>query len=209
MYIPAHYKLEDAQEIEAIINRYDFATVVTNGMYGPVATHVPVVYMQEGEAKFVEGHFALANDHWKVLGEGQKVLVIFQGPHAYVSPRYYTSEQNVPTWNYVAVHVYGKAELVYGEGLIQILNRLTEKNEQNRTDPWSLKQMDQGDIEKMSRAIVGFRIAVERVEAKAKMSQNKPTSEILSLVEGLRNNPESGGKSTAAYMEKLNKVEKA
>lgn len=137
----------------------------------PVATHLPLVVRDEGAHGLLEGHFAKANRQWSALA-GQETLVIFAGPHGYVSPALYEEELSVPTWNYVAVHAWGRAELVDDEAEKDaLLKRLIAEHEPGFAERW--RGQPEGFRRSMLAGIVGFRMRIERIEGKFKLSQNR------------------------------------
>jgi transcriptional regulator len=140
---------------------------------GPhMATHLPLVVKDEGEHGLIEGHFAKANGHWKALA-GKETLVIFPGPHSYVSPTLYVEPLSVPTWNYVAIHAYGTLETIEDEADKNILLAgLIEVNEPTYAEQW--REFPDGFRRSMLAGIVGFRMSIERIEGKFKVSQNRP-----------------------------------
>ncbi len=138
----------------------------------PQATHLPLVVKDEGEHGVLEGHFAKANPHWKALG-GNETLIVFSGPHTYVSPSLYAQQLSVPTWNYIAVHAYGTLEPVEDEaGKIALLEGLIEANDPAYIQQW--RELPDGFRRTMLAGIVGFRIPIKRIEGKFKLSQNRP-----------------------------------
>jgi transcriptional regulator len=144
-----------------------------------VATHLPLVVKDEGEHGVLEGHFARANPHWKALG-GNEALVVFPGPHSYVSPTLYEEDLSVPTWNYIAVHAYGIVELVEDDsGKEALLRGLIAAHEPAYLDHW--ENLPQGYRTTMLAGIVGFRIPISRIEGKFKLSQNRPVADRLSV----------------------------
>jgi transcriptional regulator len=141
----------------------------------PMATHLPLVVKDEGEHGIIEGHFAKANRHWQSLG-GYETLVIFSGPHSYVSPTLYTEPLSVPTWNYIAVHAYGTMELIEDEdGKDALLKGLIELHEPTYAERW--REMPFGFRRTMLAGIVGFRIVISKIEGKFKVSQNRNETE--------------------------------
>jgi transcriptional regulator len=137
-----------------------------------MATHLPLVVKDEGEHGLLEGHFARANPQWKSL-PGQETLVVFNGPHSYVSPTLYVEELSVPTWNYIAVHAYGTLSLVEDDaGKEALLEGLIEAHEPAYAQKW--RAMPEGFRRTMLAGIVGFRIPIARIEGKFKLSQNRP-----------------------------------
>jgi len=140
----------------------------------PFATHLP--FLLEGDT--LVAHMARANPQWHGFSEGCEVLCTFQGPHAYVSPSWYTAKNAVPTWNYAAVHVYGKPEIIDDPQAAYIdQEKLVEFNEAGYDKPWRLGDCDREFIDGMIRAIVNFRIPITRIEGKFKLSQNRPVED--------------------------------
>ena len=144
-------------------------------------------------------HVARANPQWEEL-EGQQVLVVFPGPHAYVSPSWYESDNVVPTWNYVAVHAYGECKLLHdADELHMLLRRMIDTYERNMATPWSLT--DAAFLEKMARQVVGFRIDVRRLEGKWKLNQNHPRERREKVMRTLAQSPNSDARQIASLIE--------
>jgi transcriptional regulator len=138
----------------------------------PQATHLPLVIKDEGEHGVLEGHFAKANPHWRALASNE-TLVVFSGPHSYVSPTLYAAQLSVPTWNYIAVHAYGTMEPVEDDaGKTGLLEGLIEANDPAYIRQW--RELPEGFRRSMLAGIVGFRIPITRIEGKFKLSQNRP-----------------------------------
>ena len=141
----------------------------------PAATHLPLIVKDEGEHGVIEGHFAKANRHWQALA-GRDTLVIFSGPHSYVSPTLYTEPLSVPTWNYIAIHACGTMELIEDDdGKDELLKGLIELHETSYAERW--REMPVGFRRTMLDGIVGFRIVISRIEGKFKVSQNRNETE--------------------------------
>lgn len=174
MYIPAVFRELDPARLFDFIERNSFGLLVSTVNGEPFATHLPfLVEWDAGPHGALVGHMARANPHWQGL-EGQEVLAVFSGPHAYISPSWYAAENVVPTWNYVAVHAYGWCRLVEGgEGLARILTDTVATYERTTPAPWTV---DAGTefFEKLARQVVGFRIEISRLEGKWKLNQNHP-----------------------------------
>jgi transcriptional regulator len=140
-----------------------------------VATHLPLVVRDEGEHGVLEGHFAKANRHWQSLA-GRQTLVVFPGPHSYVSPALYTEPLSVPTWNYISVHAYGTMELIESEEAKDtLLKGLIELHDRAYIEQW--RQLPDGFRRTMLAGIVGFRIPISHIEGKFKLSQNRAEQE--------------------------------
>ena len=180
MYTPKFHKVDDRALLFETMRAYSFAVLFgpvneTNSAPPPVATHLPLVIRDEGEYGLLEGHFAKANTHWHVLA-GRETLVVFPGPHSYVSPALYVEPLSVPTWNYIAVHAYGTLEIIEGEAEKQsLLARLIEANDPSYSEQW--RRLPEGFRQSMLSGIVGFRILISRIEGKFKLSQNRPETD--------------------------------
>ncbi|QPF73312.1 FMN-binding negative transcriptional regulator [Roseateles sp. DAIF2] len=178
MYNPAHFALPDLELTRRLIDAQPFAMLVGPDAQGrSFVTHLPLSWGADaGEGWWLEGHMARANPHWAWLAAQREVLAVFGGPDAYVSPRHYAHERNVPTWNYLAVHVYGELQLVEGEAdKDALLKRLIARHEPGYAEQWRALAPD--FQHKLLGAIVGFRLRVTRWEAKAKLSQNRAPAE--------------------------------
>lgn len=210
MYVPDAFALDDPQRIAEVIRAHGFAVLVT-ALDGapPQVTHLPFLYEPaRGPKGTLLAHMARANGQWRDLarlaGAGGEALVVFQGPHAYVSPRWYASGPAVPTWNYVAVHAYGTPRLIDDPARVRaLLERLVATHEAGATAPWSLKDQDAGYLARMMRAIVAFEVAVTRLEAKAKLSQNRPREDRRRVVVSLSAGGDPLAAEVAAWMRAL------
>jgi transcriptional regulator len=180
MYTPKFNQVTDRSLLIETMRAYSFAVI-----FGPVgapdiaspqvATHLPLVVKDEGEHGIIEGHFAKANNHWQVLA-GREALIVFSGPHSYVSPALYVEPLSVPAWNYIAVHAYGMLELVEDDaGKSALLAGLIEANDPAYGEKW--REMPDGFRHSMLAGIVGFRIRIARLEGKFKLSQNRPEAD--------------------------------
>lgn len=178
MYIPRFNQVTDRNTLIEVMRVNSFAILVGPGQdatYSTVATHLPLVVKDEGEHGVLEGHFAKANSHWSALAN-HETLVIFCGPHGYVSPTLYTESLSVPTWNYIAVHAYGTLELVEDDrGKESLLKNLIQANEPAYADHWN--GLPEGFRRTMLAGIVGLRIPIARIEGKFKLSQNRPEAD--------------------------------
>ena len=185
MYIPAHNRIDDRGKINAFIHAYGFATVINSDGERPFASHLPVL-LDEASGQ-LRSHMARANPQWKQFSPEKEVLCIFHGPHAYISPSWYADSHTVPTWNYGAVHVYGRPALVDNpDALKQIVVDTTEKYEALMPEPWRLP-LSAEELGRMLKAIVGFTIEITRVEGKFKLGQNKTPADREGTVRGLAN----------------------
>ncbi len=185
MYIPKHFAVDDLTAQHDLIDACDFGVLVSNGPDGLFATHIPLM-LSRGEGAFgaLYGHVARANPHVTLFGS--EALVIFSGPHAYVSPTWYSDRTtNVPTWNYVAVHCTGIPVAIDADQLAH-LSEMAKKYEGSRANGWSTSELKPQMRETLPRGVVTFRMKIAKIEGKAKLSQNKPASERARVIEGLR-----------------------
>jgi transcriptional regulator len=205
MYTPKFNQVSDRALLIEAMRAYSFAILFgTQGGSAPdaspVATHLPLVVKDEGEYGLLEGHFARANPHWKSLA-GKETLVVFSGPHSYVSPSLYAEPLSVPTWNYIAVHAYGTLSLVEDEpGKDTLLAGLINAHEPAYAEKW--RAMPDGFRRSMLAGIVGFRIPIARIEGKFKLSQNRPEAD-RSNVQAAHAGGDPDQQALAAWMARL------
>jgi transcriptional regulator len=191
MYNPPLFAESRVEELHAFIRQHPLAAIITGGSDGLEATHVPMVLHPELSANGVlRCHLARANPHWKSLQAGVQVLAIFQGPEHYISPSWYPSKQEhgkvVPTWNYAVVHVRGHARTFEDpEQLLQHLRTLTDQNEAALETPWSVDDAPPDYIKALAKTIIGIEIAIETIEGKWKVSQNRPAADRRKVVKEL------------------------
>ncbi len=192
MYIPAQFEQTDPGLWHTLIRDYPLATLVSQGEQGMDANHIPLYLAQaEGATLTLQGHIARANPLCAALASGQEILAIFQGPHGYITPSWYSSKQVdarvVPTWNYAVVHVYGQARLIEEhDWLVAHLDRMVQHNEAGFAQPWALADAPADFVDKLTRAIVGVEIRSTRVQAKWKMSQNQSAQNRDGVIRGLQ-----------------------
>jgi len=186
MYIPTPFREERLAVLHDIMQANSFATLVTNGAEGIVATHLPLLLdASRGPHGTLVGHVARENHHWQALEDPGETLAIFQGPHAYISPSWYTTPLAVPTWNYVAVHAYGHPKVIAdGEALYRIVAEITRNYEAQFAYAWDLEAR-RSYAEKLLKNIVGFEMEITRLEGKRKLSQNRSRADRQGVVDGL------------------------
>ena len=205
MYIPSLNKFDDQQEVIRFMQRYSFATIVTVKDGIPTATHLPFIVTQKRDQIILKSHFAKANPQSNDIIDN-RALVIFTEPHAYISPKHYEKAESVPTWNYLAVHAYGKCVLLDGEANKAALLKETIES----FDADYLKQWDglpDSFKQGMMKGIVAFEIAVDDLQAKKKLSQNKTTAERESIINELSQAENANEKDIAAYMSSLKNID--
>jgi transcriptional regulator len=205
MYSPKFNQISDRSILIEAMQAYSFAI-----LFGPqsspespaalIATHLPLVVKDDGEHGLIEGHFAKANRHWQALA-GRETLVVFPGPHSYVSPTFYVDPLSVPTWNYIAIHAYGTLTLVEDEaGKDALLAGLIQQNEPAFAEQW--RAMPDGFRRTMLAGIVGFRIPITRIEGKFKISQNRDPQERVN-VHAAHASGTADQQALAAWMQRL------
>jgi transcriptional regulator len=199
MYIPKHNQLEDRAALLAYMRAYSFAALATSGPGGLTATHLPFIIEEEGGRITLLAHMAKANPQWRDFAAGAEAMVIFMQPHAYVSPRLYDSRQNVPTWNYVAVHAYGLPLLIEERAAkMELQQKLIRAH-----DAGYLAQMAElpaSYIDAKLGAIVSFSIATTRIDARYKLSQDKNPAERERIARAREADGDSGAAEIARMM---------
>ncbi|KAB2878626.1 FMN-binding negative transcriptional regulator [bacterium] len=202
MYIPQHYKNEDTDAVRAFIHGNGFAILVSQVDAKPWATHIPLYLDKNSDGKDVLiGHISRSNKQWKDFDKNEEVLAIFSGPHAYVSSSWYDHE-NVPTWNYLAVHVYGNVRIVAGEQLKDQLGKLVDKYESGMQNPVSVNGMSKEFVDREMRGIVGFEIEITRIQAAMKLSQNRDENNYDRVVKALEAQGDMDSVEIAKLMKK-------
>ncbi len=200
MYIPRRYEEKDREKILSFMKENSFAIIVSVREGLPVASHIPLAVEknQLGEDVLI-GHISKGNDQKNSFTEGTKLLCIFTGPHAYISPRWYT-QMNVPTWNYISVHAYGTLRIMEGEELKAALSRLINIYEQHMPHPMKLDDIPEKMLNEDVRGIIGFEIKIEELQAASKLSQNRDAESYSNVIEQLHSG-DAAAKQVANAME--------
>lgn len=202
MYIPNAFRVDDQGELLAFMRANSFATLVSVERGAPVATHLPLLVEEVGGAVRLTGHLAKANPQWKAFGAGE-ALAIFQGPHAYISPSNYAARENVPTWNYIAVHAYGAAvPLSAAESraaLEAMMSAMINEYEPAYHPQW--EGLSERYRDGMLRGVVGFALHVTRLEGKAKLSQNRSADDQRRVAHALLASDDAAARTTGAAMQ--------
>lgn len=201
MYVPKKFQNANTSELLDFIHQNGFAILVSQGDSSLVATHVPLQLSDDG--KTLNGHLSKANPQWKNF-QGQEVLIIFNGPHAYISSSWYNHE-NVPTWNYIAVHVYGSIKLIEGEALIESLRKLTDRYEKNSVHPVSVASLSTEYFQKQLNGVVGMEITITKIEAAYKLSQNRDHVNHAAIIDQLEKRNSGDDLEVAEAMKKTSK----
>ncbi len=203
VYQPPPFIPRDGEATERAIRDYPFATLITARAPEPQISHLPLLlHAVPGPNGALIGHMARANPHWRLFGEGP-TLAVFQAPHAYVSPSWYAEPAKaVPTWNYAVVHVHGRVELIEDRArTIAVLDEMVERFESARRAPWRL-QLQGRERDAMVNAIVAFRLVIERVDTKLKLSQNRSAIDRARVVAALRDEHAADADATADWMQR-------
>lgn len=201
MYIPRRFEEKDNERIHAFIRENSFAILVSIHEGRPIGTHIPLRLEASAEGKdILVGHISKGNEQKHTLTDGAQVLAIFPGPHAYISPRWYT-EMRVPTWNYISVHVYGTVKIMEGDILKAALSRLIDTYEHHMPQPVHMDEIPEKSLRDDLRGIVGFEILVTEYQAAAKLSQNRDQQSYHQVITHLDQGDETA-RAVAAEMQK-------
>jgi transcriptional regulator len=199
MYKPKYAENTDIDSVRKFIRHNSFAIIVSKSQDRLIASHIPLE-LSEDNSKLI-GHVSRANPQWKGFDSGTEVLVIFTGPHAYISSSWYDHE-NVPTWNYIAVHVYGKIRIIEGDELITSLKLMTDRYEAASLHPVSLEAMSPDFVRQSLKGLVGFEISISMMEASYKLSQNRDLKNQRTIIQELENRGDPASRDVASEMKK-------
>ena len=208
MYLPKHFSV-DEETAWKLIEQYPLATIITQDENGsPYVNHIPVIIKSGNGKRFLQGHFAKRNPQYFHLCKNATVLLIFQGPNAYISPTWYVSGRDVPTWNYAVVHVQGSISLFEkSEQLVEIVKNISHHFESEREYPWEFElPEDLSDPGELEKAIVGFEIEIKKIEGKYKLSQNRSSEDQSSVINHLEKMNMDSARSMIQLMKKNLKV---
>jgi transcriptional regulator len=207
MYIPGPYKITDSDAIREFISENGFGILI-NSVKGKIwATHIPMLLSKDKDQKdILTGHVSKANFQWKEFENSQEVLVVFPGNHSYISSSWYDHE-NVPTWNYLAVHIYGTIRIIEGDELKKELAKMVNKYESGMQNPVSVERMTESFVQREMNGIVGFKISISEIQAAQKLSQNRDDKNYNRIIEGLekKGDPDSLGMAKIMKEKKQNK----
>ena len=201
MYIPSAFRVEDAGQLAAFIQRHSFATLITHDGAAPFASHLPMLYRPEAGAHgTLVSHIARANPQWQHFSSGTEALVVFHGPHSYISPSWYETAPAVPTWNYAAVHAYG-IPVVFSEHerVVSLLREMVSTYESAFERPWAGDLPDE-HRDKLLKGIVAFEIPVTRLEGKFKLGQNRSVADLQRVFEVLSRSDDAESRAVARLM---------
>lgn len=200
MYTPRDYKNDNIDEIKNFIQQNSFGILVVEADGKITATHIPLeLHKNEKSEDVLYGHISKANPQWKSFETANEVLAIFSGPHTYISSSWYDHE-NVPTWNYIAAHVYGSIHIMNDDEVLKALKRLVNKYEKASKKPVDIDKMTPGYVEKEMRGVVGFEIKITKIEAAYKLSQNRDQKNHDSIISELEKKGDSASIAIANEM---------
>ncbi|HZI26008.1 MAG TPA: FMN-binding negative transcriptional regulator [Chryseolinea sp.] len=199
MFVPKYAHNNDDSEIKEFIKQNSFGILITHSSEKIIATHIPLEFSPDGSKLL--GHISKANPQWKNFEADSDVLVIFSGPHAYISSSWYDHE-NVPTWNYIAAHVYGKIHIIEGDELYQALKHLVTRYETSSSNPISMDTMSPDYVRKSMQGLVGFEINITSIEAAYKLSQNRDQKNHTQIIHELEKRNDPGSRQIASEMKK-------
>jgi transcriptional regulator len=203
MYIPPAFEVTDTAQIGEAISDNSFAILVSKDGNSLFASHLPFLFKPDlGPKGKLISHMARANRHWQLLNEEEEALIIFNGPHAYISPNWYVTEVAVPTWNYATIHVYGRPKLMQAEGeLNAVLDETVEKHESCLPRPWIPNLSDELKAS-LHKVIVGFEIEITRIEGKFKFGQNRSKEDQEKMIYSLQNSGDEESMRLGMLMER-------
>jgi transcriptional regulator len=196
MYVPSHFRMAGDQAPYDFMAAHAFATLVSTHEGAPFATHLP--FLLEGGR--LRAHMARANPQWKSFGTAE-VMVVFTGPHAYVSPSWYEATDEVPTWNYAAVHAYGVPQIITDPTEVRaMLETLVTRNERGFAVPWKMTTASEAYLSRLMNGIVAFDIPIARLDAKEKLSQNHHEADRIRVAAQLARSDDPTARELSALM---------
>lgn len=201
MYVPHAFAVDDIPRLQDFMEQFNFATVVTGRAGELTASHVPFL-LDRGAGPYgtLRAHIAIRNPQLEDFRAGSQALVIFQGPHSYISPSWYVNSENVPTWNYTAVHAYGAPKIGNKSAMVVLLKDLTAKQEASFERPWEFDS-DAAWVQNLLNDIVAFEIRIEKLEGKFKLNQNRKPEDRAGVIEALSASDDPGPQAMAKLME--------
>ncbi|MBV9761523.1 MAG: FMN-binding negative transcriptional regulator [Acidobacteriaceae bacterium] len=200
MYTPEQFQERDPEVLKNFMERYNFATLVTQAKGEMTASHIPFILDRSaGAFGSLLGHIARKNGQLEHLRAGSEALVIFQGPHSYISPRWYATQRTVPTWNYAVIHAYGRPKMLGEAEMVELLRKLVAQHEGDAPPGWSFTA-EQPWIQPMLGEISGFEIPITKIEGKFKLNQNRSAADRKGVVEALEESDDAMQREVAALM---------
>jgi transcriptional regulator len=201
VYLPPAFTETRRELLLAHIERHDFGTLVTHGEGGLIASQIPFLVDERDGGVLLQGHLARANPQVGDFDIEREALVMFAGPHAYISPSWYEGGPAVPTWNYATVHAYGPARRIEDAGwLRELVRRLSDRHEAREPAPWRMQDLPEPYVQSMLKGIVGVELAVTRLEGKFKLSQNRPAADRPRIIAALERRADADSCAVADLM---------
>ena len=201
VYLPPAFTETRPEILIGHIERHDFGLLVSHGAGGLIASQIPFLLARRDGRLVLQGHLARANPQAAELDGAREALAIFEGPHTYISPSWYGAGPAVPTWNYASVHAYGAARAIADpEWLRDLVQRLSDRHEAREPEPWRMQDLPESYIASMLKGIVGVEIAVERLEGKFKLSQNRPAADRPRIIAALEHRNDADSRNVARLM---------
>lgn len=202
MYIPKKFRGTNLEDVEKYIHNNSFATLVATGDQRLIASHIPMILHQKDDKKFLLGHISKANELKRALDNQTELLAIFMEKHAYISSSWY-DHINVPTWNYISIHVYGRARVIEKDELYNSIHKMVEKYESGRQDRFSLSDMPKKMRDAHFNGLIGFEMSVDHLEAAYKLSQNRNEKNYTEIIRRLEKEGDPLSLDIASEMKKL------
>jgi transcriptional regulator len=201
MYVPKAFAVDDSAQLQDFMEEFNFATVVTQRDGELTASHIPFL-LDRSAAPYgvLRAHVAIRNPQLEDFRSGSQALVIFQGPHTYVSPSWYVKPQNVPTWNYTAVHAYGVPKILDRAAMVALLKGLVAKHERAFEKPWDFDPEDAW-MQKQMPEIEGFEIKIEKLQGKFKLNQNRTAADRAGVIQALSGSEDPLQRAVASLMD--------
>lgn len=205
MYVPPSFRNTNIEQVREFICKNSFGILISQINSKPWATHIPLELDKNEQGKdILSGHISKGNPQWKNFADNTQILAIFSGSHSYISSSWYDHE-NVPTWNYIAVHIYGRIKIIEGEKLFNALKKLVDKYEKTSENPVSLEHMSEKFLNKEIKGIVGFEIEIEEIQAAYKLSQNRDHKNHENITKELQKRGDFNAREIAKEMKRHKK----
>ncbi len=202
MYVPKYFEAPSIEVVRTFIEEYSFCTLVGQLKGQPIASHIPLKLHVSDDSEYLEGHIARGNIQQQLFDSEQTLMAIFRDPHAYVSSSWY-NHVNVPTWNYIAVHITGKASRIEGDELLESIKRLVNTYETDKETGFQVEQMPPEMLQRELKGIVGFRLTIDKIEAAFKLSQNRDDEDYANIINKLLESEDPLSSLIAEEMKKL------
>ncbi len=203
MYVPRLFRAPSSEAVVDYIRRNSFATLISvNQAQRPIATHIPLLIQEAGDGHILSGHLSIANEQRAQLEDGHELLAIFMQQHAYISSSWY-DHVNVPTWNYIAVHVYGTVRMLTGDELYQSISDMVDTYEDGREGRFHLRDFSEKELKAHLNGVVGFEMSMDDIQAAFKLSQNRKDHNYQEIIRQLASSEDSLERLIAEQMKEM------